>query len=154
MKKPSTKPEDDEAKGKQDKTTDALAQAESLALAALEGNSDPAQKQPSTTTGAVPKATSKAKAKAKQVAKATPKKLPKAKAKKNAKPNAKGKAMPKATVGNKKGKQPKKKQDDKNKKGGKGQPSEEPGHVTINCPRITALGFFSALGLLAVVEAV
>ena len=145
MRKPSAKPEGDESKeAKATTTTAALAKAESLALAVIDSTNkkSPKDTEDTTTTVAVPKAAAKAKAQAKKSAKAKAKQIAKAKAKLKAK----------AKVVNKKGKKPGNKEKDKHKKGGKGQPSEKPGHLPIHVFS-NAIGLFTALGLLVVVEA-
>ena len=135
MRKPSAKPEGDESKeAKATTTTAALAKAESLALAVIDSTNkkSPKDTEDTTTTVAVPKAAAKAKAQAKK--------------------SAKAKLKAKAKVVNKKGKKPGNKEKDKHKKGGKGQPSEKPGHLPIHVFS-NAIGLFTALGLLVVVEA-
>ena len=97
MKKPCKKQEGGEPKETKETTTDALAQAESLALATLGDTSNTAPKGTPTTKAAVPKA----KTKAKQFAKAKAKSVAKAKAKQIAKAKAKQAATAKAKVANK-----------------------------------------------------
>lgn len=148
MKKPCKKQEGGEPKETKETTTDALAQAESLALATLGDTSNTAPKGTPTTKAAVPKA----KTKAKQFAKAKAKSVAKAKTKQIAKAKAKQAATAKAKVANKNCKKTGNKEEDKNKKGGKGHPSENTGHLPIDVFS-NAIGLLTVLGLLVVVGA-